>query len=150
MVADIEGVRRLGYWAAYRRQPGWVGVVANGALVLSAGGLGAALLYLAKVISAANVAAAAVMIVVFAAFFGAAAAAVQRMHAALAGRVDILSQALDASPDPQLILAPDGRIAYANTAFHNLFPQAGEPPLARLSAVARAPIPKFASYCGDL
>jgi two-component system, cell cycle sensor histidine kinase and response regulator CckA len=139
MVADIEGVRRLGYWAAYRRQPGWVGVVANGALVLSAGGLGAALLYLAKVISAANVAAAAVMIVVFAAFFGAAAAAVQRMHAALAGRVDILSQALDASPDPQLILAPDGRIAYANTAFHNLFPQAGEPPLARLSAALADP-----------
>ena len=38
------------------------------------------------------------------------------------GRVDILSQALEASPDAQLIVDPDGRIAYANTAFISLFP----------------------------
>ncbi|HTV89362.1 MAG TPA: PAS domain-containing protein [Stellaceae bacterium] len=139
MVADTEGVRRWGNWAAYRQQPGWVGVLANGVLILAAGGLGAALLYLAKVISAANVAEAAVVIVAFAALFGAAAAAMRRMHEALAGRVDILSQALDASPDPQLILAPDGRIAYANTAFHDLLPQAGEPALARLSAALADP-----------
>jgi two-component system cell cycle sensor histidine kinase/response regulator CckA len=139
MVADTEGVRRLGNWAAYRRQPGWVGVVANAALILAASGLGAALLYLARVVSAANVAAAAATIVAFAAFFGVAAAALRRMHEVLVGRVDILSQALDASPDPQLILAPDGRIAYANTAFLELFPQAGEPALARLSAALADP-----------
>ena len=66
-------------------------------------------------------------------------AAARWMHAALAGRVDLLSQALDASPDPQLILAPDGRIAYANTAFHDLFPQSGEPALARLAAALADP-----------
>jgi two-component system cell cycle sensor histidine kinase/response regulator CckA len=33
-----------------------------------------------------------------------------------------------------LILTPDGRIAYANTAFHDLFPQSREPPLARIAA----------------
>ncbi len=59
---------------------------------------------------------------------GVAAVAARWVHTALAGRVDILSQALDASPDPQLILARDGRIAYANTAFHRFFPQSGEPP----------------------
>jgi two-component system, cell cycle sensor histidine kinase and response regulator CckA len=139
MVADAEGIRRLGNWAAYRRQPGWVGVLANAALVVAAGGLGAALLYLARVISGANVAVAALTIVAFAVFFGAAAATMRRMHAALAGRVDILSQALDASPDPQLILAPDGRIAYANTAFRDLFPYSGEPALARLSAALADP-----------
>jgi two-component system, cell cycle sensor histidine kinase and response regulator CckA len=140
MVADTDDVRRLGNWAAYRRQPGWIGVVANAALILAAGALGAVFLYVAKVISGANVATAAATIVAFAAVFGAAATAVQRMHAALAGRVDILSQALDASPDPQLILAPDGRIAYANTAFHDLFPQTGEPALARLSAALADPL----------
>jgi two-component system, cell cycle sensor histidine kinase and response regulator CckA len=141
MVAETAGVRRLGNWAAYRRQPGWVGIIANSALVLSAGGLGAALLYLAKVISGDNFAAAVAMIVAFAVLFGAAAAAVRRMHAALSRRVDILSQALDASPDPQLIVAPDGRIAYANTAFHELFPEAGGLALARLSAALADPEP---------
>src|SRR5208282_3609284 len=58
---------------------------------------------------------------------------------ALAGRVDILSQALDASPDPQLILAPNGKIAYANTAFHGLFPQSDEPALSRLAAALADP-----------
>jgi len=60
------------------------------------------------------------------------------VHAALARRVDILSQALDASPDAQLILGSDGRIAYANTAFHDLFPQTGEPALARIAAAIGA------------
>jgi two-component system cell cycle sensor histidine kinase/response regulator CckA len=65
---------------------------------------------------------------------GVAAGSAAWVHAALAGRVDILSQALDASADAQLILAPNGRIAYANTAFHDLFPQSDRPALARIAA----------------
>ena len=60
-------------------------------------------------------------------------------YAALAGRVDILTQALDASPDPQLILAPDGRIAYANTAYRELFPLAHERPMPAIAAALADP-----------
>jgi two-component system, cell cycle sensor histidine kinase and response regulator CckA len=61
------------------------------------------------------------------------------MHAALSARVDILSQALDASADAQLIIASDGRIAYANTAFYDLFPQFPEAPLERIAAALADP-----------
>jgi two-component system cell cycle sensor histidine kinase/response regulator CckA len=52
-----------------------------------------------------------------------------QMQRALSGRVDLLSQALEASPNAHLILAPDGAVAYANAAFHRFFPELGSPPL---------------------
>jgi two-component system, cell cycle sensor histidine kinase and response regulator CckA len=61
--------------------------------------------------------------------FGMASAVSGRLHRALSGRVDLLSQALEASPDAQLILAPDGSVAYANAAFHRFFPALSRPPL---------------------
>src|SRR5580765_6061318 len=134
MVADTEGARRWTSWAIHRRPPGWAGLLATAALILTVASVGAASLYFTHVISAANIAAAAIMIVAFAAIFGVAAGGARWMHGALVGRVDLLSQALDASPDPQLILAPDGRIAYANTSFHDLFPQSGQPALGRIEA----------------
>ena len=106
MVADTEGARRWTSWASIAGSPGWAGLLATAALILAVASVGAASLYFAHVISAANVAAAAIMIVAFAAIFGVAAGGARWMHAALVGRVDLLSQALDASPDPQLILAP--------------------------------------------
>jgi two-component system cell cycle sensor histidine kinase/response regulator CckA len=139
MVADTDGVRRWASWAAYHRQPGWIGVLANAALILCAGLLGAGILFFAQVISAAHFASTAIVIVAFAAVFGVAAGGARWMHLSLVGRVDILTQALDASPDPQLILAPDGRIAYANTAFHELFPQQGDPAVARIAAALADP-----------
>jgi two-component system, cell cycle sensor histidine kinase and response regulator CckA len=145
MVADTEGPLRWRYWAAYRRRPGWVGLLANAALILAAASLGAAILFFAQVISGAYVATAAILIVAVAAVFAVAAAAARWVHAALVGRVDILTQALEASPDPQLILSPDGRIAYANTAFHDLFPNTGELALSRIAAALADPeaIPDF-------
>jgi two-component system cell cycle sensor histidine kinase/response regulator CckA len=139
MVAETEGTRRWPSWAAYRRQPGLAGLLATAMLILSVAAIGAAALYFANVVSGANVAAAAIMIVAFVAVFGVAAGGARWMHGALVGRVDVLSQALDASPDPQLILTADGRIAYANTAFHDLFPQSAEPPLTRLAAALADP-----------
>ncbi|HEX3861791.1 MAG TPA: PAS domain-containing protein [Stellaceae bacterium] len=94
--------------------------------------VGVAGLYLAEIISNANVAAAIVILAV-AAITGISAGAARWMHASLTRRVDILSQALDASPDAQLILAPDGTVAYANTAFHDLFPR-DEAPLVQIAA----------------
>ena len=139
MVAETGGAPRSARWAAERRQPVWVGLLSNAALLLAAAGLGTGVLYMARVVSGANVAAAAITVVALSAIVAAGAGAARWMHAAMEGRVDILSQALDASPDPQLILAPDGHIAYANTAFHDLFPPSGEPALARIAAALADP-----------
>lgn len=54
------------------------------------------------------------------------------MSLALAGRLDIVSRALDALPDAQLLVAPDGRASHANLAFDQLFPGPDEPPLHRI------------------
>ena len=134
MVADTGGAPRSARWAAERRRPGWIGLLSNCALILAAAGLGTEILYFAHVISGTNVPAAAITVVALAAIVATGAGAARWMHSAMAGRVDILSQALDASPDAQLILAPDGRIAYANTAFHDLFPRSDAPALARIAA----------------
>ena len=134
MVADSGGAPRSARWAAERRQPVWIGLLTNAALILAAAGVGTGALYLARVISGANVPAAAITVVALSAIVAAGAGAARWMHAAMAGRVDILSQALDASPDAQLILTPDGRIAYANTAFHDLFAQSDQPALVRISS----------------
>ena len=64
---------------------------------------------------------AAVALVAFAGLAGAAATAAHRTQAALLARLDLFGQALEASPDAQLILAADQSIAYANAAFTKLF-----------------------------
>jgi len=134
MVAETDDADRSARWVPERRPPAWIGLLGNTAIVLAASGLAIGILYFAQVISNANVAAAALTIVAVSMVIGVAAGSARWVHAALAGRVDILSQALDASPDAQLILTPNGRIAYANTAFHDLFPQSGQPALTRIAA----------------
>src|SRR5690242_16051545 len=51
---------------------------------------------------------------------------------ALGTRLEILSRALDASPEAQLIVAAEGRIHYANRAFREAFPGPLGSPLDRL------------------
>src|SRR5437764_7122957 len=133
MVAETEGARRWTRWDAGQSQPGWIGILGNFAVLLAAGGAGLGSLYFAQIVSGPGVELAATAILALAAVAGAVAGAARWMHAALAARVDILSQALEASPDAQLILTADGRIAYANNAFHDLFPQSGNAPLARIA-----------------
>jgi two-component system cell cycle sensor histidine kinase/response regulator CckA len=70
---------------------------------------------------------------VIAGVFGMAAVVTRQVHAALAGRVDLLSQALEASQNAHLVLARDGGIAYANAAFLRFFPELGSPPLDALA-----------------
>jgi len=72
---------------------------------------------------------AALVFVALAAMNGIASIVAKQVHAALAGRLDLLSQALEASPNAHLIVAPDGSIAYANAAFHRFFPDLQGPPL---------------------
>ena len=133
MVAETEGTRHWTRWDARQSKPGWIGIVGNLAVLLAAGGAGLGSLYFAQIVSGPGVELTAAAILALAAVAGAVAGAARWMHAALAARVDILSQALEASPDAQLILTADGRIAYANNAFHDLFPQSGNAPLARIA-----------------
>jgi two-component system, cell cycle sensor histidine kinase and response regulator CckA len=72
---------------------------------------------------------AATLFLVCAALAAGAAAAAQQVQSALLGRLDLFGQALEASPDAQLVLAPDRTVAYANLAFHNLFPRMASAPL---------------------
>ena len=139
MVADVEGARRWASWAFERRHPGWIGRLSNAALILGAAGIIVGSLYASEVISGTEAQAVTSMVIALAVMSAFAAFAARAMHAALSARVDILSQALDASADAQLIIASDGRIAYANTAFYDLFPQFPEAPLERIAAALADP-----------
>jgi two-component system, cell cycle sensor histidine kinase and response regulator CckA len=72
---------------------------------------------------------AAIALMILAGVFGATAVVARQVHAALTGRLDLLSQALEASPNAHLIVAPGGQVAYANAAFRRFFPAIGSPPL---------------------
>src|SRR6185437_12456559 len=124
---------RWANWGAERHQPWWVRWLAHIALVLAAVGVGVGILSAAEVIPGTNIAVTAVTMTALAGITGVSAFAARWVHSALSGRVDILSQALEASPDAQLVLDPAGRIVYANTAFNDLFPNAGTAPLARIA-----------------
>src|SRR5271170_7315568 len=54
-----------------------------------------------------------------------------RAHATLAARLDILTGALDAVPEAQLVVA-DGRAVFANVAFQRLFPEKGDTALEQI------------------
>jgi two-component system, cell cycle sensor histidine kinase and response regulator CckA len=134
MVAYSEAARRLAHWGAQRGRPVWVGVLAQAAVILAAVGVCIFILYAAEVISGVRVVEVVVAIVALGGLVGVAAIAALWVHGGLDKRVDILSQALEASPDAQLIVAPDGSAAYANTAFISQFALDGEAPLDRLAA----------------
>jgi two-component system cell cycle sensor histidine kinase/response regulator CckA len=105
-----------------------------GAIAIACAGL-AALLLLVSLFAwveggRARVAAAA--LIGLAGAFGMAGVLGRQMQRALGGRVDLLSQALEASANAHLILAPDGGIAYANAAFRRFFPGFAGAPLEAL------------------
>ena len=99
MVADVEGARRWANWGFERQQPGWIGRLGNIALLLAAAGALVGALFASDIISGAKAQAVTSTVIALAVISGFAAFAARAMHTALAGRVDILSQALDASAD---------------------------------------------------
>ena len=139
MVAHTESAAPWAVWRDRRSKPAWIGTLGNVALLLAICGAGLGSLYFAEVVSGPSIELATAAILAIAAAIGAISGAARWMHAALAARLDILSQALEASADAQLILTADGRTAYANTAFRNLFPQARKPPLACIAAALADP-----------
>ena len=113
------------------RHPGWFRSLGSAAQALAAiAGFGA--LYLTWTISGSTTQATEYTIFGLAGISGVAAFAARWAQSALADHLDVLSLALDAAPDAQMIVAGDGRMAYANLAFNRLFPGRGEPPLDRI------------------
>ncbi|HEY0524667.1 MAG TPA: PAS domain-containing protein [Stellaceae bacterium] len=114
------------------RRPAWVRGLWIGAAACT---IAAILVYIAAAGAAPMLSAwlAAVLLAVAAAAAGVALGA-HRSQSHLLGRVDLFAQALEASSDAQLILSPQGTVAYANAAFHSLLPEAGTAPLDAISA----------------
>jgi two-component system cell cycle sensor histidine kinase/response regulator CckA len=140
MAVEGTGSRRRALWPEQREQPWWLLSLATLGLTLCMLGAGLGLLDLARATAGLRAEAVVTVLLAVGTIAGGIALAVRWAHAALAGRVDILSQALDASPDAQLIVAPSGRMVYANAAFAGLFPATEEAPLDRLEqAVAGDP-----------
>jgi two-component system, cell cycle sensor histidine kinase and response regulator CckA len=118
-------------WTTYRRHPGWIRPLGGAAQALAAiAGISA--LYFAWTMTGSPAQAIEYTMFGLAGISGVAALAARWAQGALAGRLDILSLALDAAPDAQMIVAADGRIAFANLAFDQFFPGKSEPPLDRI------------------
>jgi len=118
-------------WTTNGRHPEWIRSLGGAAQALAAIA-GITALYLAWAIIGSPAQAIEYTMFGLAGISGVAALAARWTQRALAGRRDILSRALHAAPDAQMIVAADGRIAYANLAFEQLFPGKGEPPLDRI------------------
>src|ERR1700730_12964618 len=110
------------------RRLGWIAA----SCTLAAGVLG--LLGFADIVDGLTALPVAVLFIVLAALGAGGALAAHRAQAALLGRLDLFGQALEVSPDAQLVLAPDQTIAYANAAFHSLFPISAPSPLEAIGA----------------
>jgi two-component system cell cycle sensor histidine kinase/response regulator CckA len=111
-------VRRLGWFAAF--------------CALAAAVLG--LLGLVDIVKGVTAWPAAMLLVAFAGLASAASVAAHRTQATLLGRLNLFGQALEASPDAQLILAADQSVAYANAALRELFPTLSAAPLGAIAA----------------
>jgi len=128
-----------------RRHPGRIRSLAGAGQALAAiASFGA--LYLAWTITGSLAQATGYTIFGLAGISGVAAVAARWAQAAVADRLDILSLALDAVPEAQMILARDGRMAYANPAFDRLFPGRGEPPLDRIERSVAADPESIAKF----
>jgi two-component system, cell cycle sensor histidine kinase and response regulator CckA len=123
--------RRSGGRSNEGMQPRWVVLAANMALALAAVCGALEVFHVARL--AQGVQSIALTVSGLATVVVLAAIAIRWMHTALESRVELLTQALDASPDAQLIIGPDGRMAYANTAFEALFPGGGDSPFDRIA-----------------
>ncbi|HZU89380.1 MAG TPA: PAS domain-containing protein [Stellaceae bacterium] len=138
MAVEITGPQRRPSWPEQRMQLWWLRSLAALALALCLFGAGIGILNFARVTAGLEAQAMAVMLLAVGGVAGVAAMTVRWAHTALVGRVDILSQALDASPDAQLIIAPNGSVVYANAAFNLLFPGTDEAPLDRIARAVAA------------
>ena len=83
--------------------------------------------------NAAALRAAAVLAATFALGAGVASVVAKQMHRLLSRRIDLMSQAIEATPGAHLVLSPDDALVYANGAFRRFFPSLHGAPLAVLA-----------------
>ena len=83
--------------------------------------------------NAAVLRAAAVLAATFALGAGVASVVAKQMHRLLSRRIDLMSQAIEATPGAHLVLSPDDALVYANGAFRRFFPSLHGAPLAVLA-----------------
>ncbi len=117
-VIEQVWVRRLGWFAA--------------SCAVAAALLG--LLGLVDIVKGVTAWPASLLLVALAGLATTASVAAHRTQAALLGRLNLFGQALEASPDAQLILAADQSVAYANAALRDLFPMLSAAPLESIAA----------------
>ena len=77
--------------------------------------------------------AAAVLAATFALGTGVASVVAKQMHRLLSRRIDLMSQAIEATPGAHLVLSPRDAMVYANGAFRRFFPGLHGAPLAALA-----------------
>ena len=77
--------------------------------------------------------AAAVLAATFALGTGVASVVAKRMHRLLSRRIDLMSQAIEATPGAHLVLSPNDAMVYANGPFRRFFPGLHGAPLAALA-----------------
>src|SRR6185437_3613 len=80
--------------------------------------------------------AAAVLAATFALGAGVASVVAKQMRRLLSRRIDLMSQAIEATPGAHLVLSPDDMMVYANGAFRRFFPGLQGAPLTSLAARA--------------
>jgi len=131
MMVNLEGTGPRDGLTTKRGHPGWIRALgAAGQALAAMAGFGA--LYSAWKIAGSPAHAIEYTMFGLAAVSGAAALTARWAQGALAEQLEMLSLALDAAPDAQMIVAADGRFAYANPAFDTLFPGRGEPSFDRI------------------
>ena len=77
--------------------------------------------------------AAAVLAATFALGAGVASVVAKQMHRLLSRRIDLMSQAIEATPGAHLVLSPNDAMVYANGAFRRFFPGLQGAPLTALA-----------------
>jgi two-component system, cell cycle sensor histidine kinase and response regulator CckA len=130
-VVDVERTGLGLGWITDRQRLRWIRSLVSAAQALTVTACFATL-FLAWTITRSGARATAITLIGLAGVGFLGAFANRRAQAALTDRLNILDQAIDAGPGALIIIGADGRLAYANLGFNQLFPGRAEPPLDRI------------------
>ncbi len=117
--------------------PAWVRGLSAAALFLALAALTLGTLLFTEMLQGEAARPAALVLAGLALVVGSAAVVARLVHTTFVGRLALLSQALETSPQAHLIVGPDGGTAYANAAFRRFFGTAPRP----LEAIQRIVTP---------
>jgi two-component system cell cycle sensor histidine kinase/response regulator CckA len=107
--------------------PGWMHGLSAAALFLALAALTLGTLLFTEMLEGDVARPAALALAGLALLCGSAAVVARLVHSSFVGRLALLSQALEASPQAHLIVGPEGAAAYANAAFRRFFGTTARP-----------------------